>query len=178
MSALSIINAYADGKHIFDPFLGWGGRCLGSLCSKALSYTGCDLQPEVVEGCRRVAQDFATLSEVQTEFHHSDCLSFLRSTQDKYDLIFTSPPYMDTENYGIESDAMRQNWLDDFVFSFADECTRHLAPGGHIALHLKDLKGAPTFTAYHAAMKAVGFKQIARHRYGRTWTQAVYVYGR
>ena len=45
-----------------------------------------------------------------------------------------------------------------------------------VALHLKDLKGAPTFTACHSAMKASGFSQINRHKYGRTWTQAVYIY--
>ena len=177
-SACAIWRKYAPpGSLVFDPFLGWGGRTLGAICADVGKLVGCDLQSEVVDGCRKVAQDFAALSKVQTEFHHSDCLSFLRSTPDKYDLIFTSPPYMDTENYGVESDAMRQNWIDDFVFPFVEECNKHLASGGHIALHLKDLKGAPTFTAYHAAMKAAGFKQIARHRYGRTWTQAVYVYG-
>jgi hypothetical protein len=83
---------------------------------------------------------------------------------------------MDTEEYGIESDSMRQNWLDDFIFPFIEECARHLTGEGHLALHLKDIKGAPTFTADHAAAKAAGFKQIARYKYSRTWAQAIYVY--
>lgn len=91
-------------------------------------------------------------------------------------MIFTSPPYMDTEDYGIQSDSMRADWLDSFVFPLVEQFKSHLAKGGKIALHLKDVKGAPTFTAYHAAMKGCGFEQVARHKYGRTWMQAVYIY--
>lgn len=156
----------------FDPFLGWGGRTLGASAANVHSLIGCDLQPESVSGCRRVARDLGS----EFEFHEVDVLQFLRSSDKTFGFVFTSPPFMDTEDYGVESDSMRQNWLDDFVLPLAREFRRHLAPGGKVALHLKDLKGAPTFTAYHSAMMAAGFKQTARHKYGRTWTQAVYVY--
>jgi 16S rRNA G966 N2-methylase RsmD len=176
MAALSIIKRYLSSGVMFDPFLGWGGRMIGALCSDITKLVGCDLQSDVVESCRTVAKDFDSLSNVKCEFHHRDSLQFLQATSDKFGLIFTSPPYMDIEDYGIESDSMRQDWLDNFIFPFMEECARHLTEDGKLALHLKDIKGAPTFTAYHAAARAVGFKQIARHKYSRTWTQAVYVY--
>jgi 16S rRNA G966 N2-methylase RsmD len=176
MAAMAILNKYAiDGK-VLDPFLGWGGRCLGALCSKVHSYTGYDLQPEVVDGCKKLAQDFSSINKMKINLYEGDCIKLMKQNLEMYDLIFTSPPYMDTEQYGIESDSMRQNWVDDFVFPFANECKRLLNKDGKVALHLKDLKGAPTFTAYHSAMKASGFSQINRHKYGRTWTQAVYIY--
>lgn len=176
-SAISILKAHLPtGGKFFDPFLGWGGRTLGALCSNASRIVGCDLQLDVVENCKLMANDFSSLSHALTDFHCTDSLSYLRQSNEKFDLIFSSPPFMDTENYGVESDSMRQGWLDDFIFPFAEECRRHITPYGKVALHLKDLKGAATFTAYHAAMKSAGFKQIARHRYGRTWMQAVYIY--
>lgn len=176
MAALGILNKYATGGQVLDPFLGWGGRCLGAMCSKINNYTGYDLQTDVVDGCIKLSQDFSSISSIKTEFHNGDCLKLMKENKQTYDLIFTSPPYMDTEQYGIESDSMRQNWIDDFVFPFAQECKQHLNENGKLALHLKDLKGAPTFTAYHSAMKAIGFSQINRHKYGRTWTQAIYIY--
>ncbi|OPZ38863.1 MAG: hypothetical protein BWY99_01536 [Synergistetes bacterium ADurb.BinA166] len=91
-------------------------------------------------------------------------------------MIFTSPPFMDTEDYGTQSDSMRQDWIESFVLPFIQACRSRLAPGGRLALHLKDVKGAPTFTAYHMAALGAGFKQIAKHKYGRSWTQSVYVY--
>lgn len=165
------------GLPVFDPCLGWGGRSLGAMTANLTRLVGCDVQADVVANCRAVADGFSSVSTTTSEFHHVDSLQFLRGSSEMFGMIFTSPPYMDTEDYGVESDAMRQDWLDDFVLPLAREFRRHLVPEGKVALHLKDLKGAPTFTAYHSAMMAAGFKQVARHKYGRTWTQAVYVYG-
>lgn len=177
MAAISIYKRYG-GERVFDPFLGWGGRTLGALCSNVKEFVGCDLQEEVVDGCRKMSRDFIELSNTKIEFQCADSLEFLRSQTKGLDLIFTSPPFMDTESYNIESDSMRQEWLDSFIFPFMEECVKKLNPDGKLALHLKDIKGAPTFTAYHAATKAVGLKQIDRHKYGRTWTQAIYVYSK
>jgi 16S rRNA G966 N2-methylase RsmD/predicted Fe-S protein YdhL (DUF1289 family) len=175
MAAASVYKKYG-GKRIFDPFLGWGGRTLGAICSNVDEFVGCDLQKEVVDGCKKVSDDFLGLSCTKTEFYNVDSLEYLKSQSRGFDLIFTSPPFMDTEKYGVESDSMKQGWLDSFVFPFVHECARNLNQGGCLALHLKDIKGAPTFTAYHAATKAAGLKQVGKHKYGRTWTQAIYVY--
>jgi len=178
-AAAAVWRAYAPtGLPVLDPFLGWGGRTLGAFCSGVPRIVGCDLQSESVDGCRSVASDFSVFSNVSAEFHNMDALRLLESTDERFGMIFSSPPYMASEDYGVESDAMRQDWLDRFVFPFTEACARRLAPGGKVALHLKDLKGAPTFTAYHMSMKAAGFRQVARHKYGRTWTQSVYVYER
>ncbi len=170
-------NYAIKGSPVFDPFLGWGGRTLGAFCSEVDKIVGCDLQPEVLAGCNKIASDFKLISETKSEFYPIDCISYLKNSDEMFGLIFSSPPYMDIENYGVESDAMREDWIDSFIFPFIEECKKHLKDGGHIALHLKDLKGAPTFTAYYSALKASGFKQIKKHKYGRTKLQAVYVYG-
>jgi 16S rRNA G966 N2-methylase RsmD len=176
-AACAIWSKYAiPGMACFDPFLGWGGRTLGAICSNVSEFVGCDLQRSTIEACCEVAEAFSGVSSTVSKFHCADAVEFLRSTDRMFGMVLTSPPYMDTENYGVESDSMRAGWIDSFVFPLIEQINSHLADGGHVALHLKDVKGAPTLTAYHSAMKAFGFKQVARHKYGRTWTQSVYVY--
>ncbi len=53
-----------------------------------------------------MAADLADSSKSSSEFHHVDALQFLRGTDERFGLIFSSPPYMDTEDYGVESDAV------------------------------------------------------------------------
>lgn len=179
MAALALWKAYAPpASAVFDPFLGWGGRTLGAFCSNVPRIVGCDLQKETVEGCRQIADDFHDLSSTSSEFHHEDALQFLRATDEKFGMIFTSPPYLDSEDYGVESDAMKQDWIESFVFPFASELRRVILPNGKVAMHLKDISGAPTFTAYHASLLGSGFRLIGKHRYGSSWTQSVCVYSR
>jgi 16S rRNA G966 N2-methylase RsmD len=176
MAAFSIIKEYATRKKVFDPFLGWGGRALGAICADAAEYTGCDLQPEVVEACNKMKDDFSGCSRTRVNAHNVDCFEFLKQTDEKFDLIFTSPPYLDTEDYGVDSNSMGSDWLDSFVFPLTEEFKRHISPSGHVILHLKDINGAPVYTAYHSAMKAAGFTHVKKYRYGRTWTQGIHVY--
>lgn len=176
-AAASVVRTHLPlGGSIFDPFLGWGGRILGSICAGAGRVVGCDIQDDIPDNCRRVATDLSPFAVFSTEFHSMDCLKYLQETDEKFDLVFTSPPYFNTENYGVESDAMREGWIDTFVLPFAKEVRNRLQPKGRVALHLKDVEGSATFTAYHSAMRAAGFSSIMKHRYSRTWSQAIYVY--
>lgn len=174
-AAASVIAKYLpQGGSFFDPFLGWGGRTLAALCSPASRIVGSDLQPGIAGNCEVMAS--AISGEVSTEFHTVDALEFLKGSDEKFDLIFTSPPYYDTENYGVKSDSMSEDWIDLFVFPFTSELKRHLKPGGKVCLHLKDISGAAALTAYHSGMKASGFSKVAKHRYSKSWSQAIYVY--
>ncbi|MEN6409353.1 MAG: hypothetical protein ABFD44_06560 [Anaerolineaceae bacterium] len=177
MASKAIWDKYAiSGLPVFDPFLGWGGRTLGAFCANVTKIVGCDLQEDTIFGCNKIALDFTDISHTKSEFHKTDALAFMRSTDESFGAIFSSPPYMDTENYDIESDAMRSGWIESFILPFILECKRILAPNGTLILHLKDLSGAPTFTAYHTALLGSGFRQIATHRYGGSWTQSICVY--
>jgi hypothetical protein len=176
-ASVSIIKKYANNGVVFDPFLGWGGRTLGAMCSPIQKYTGCDLQRDVVDSCARVHDEFSCLgSRVETEFMNTDCLEYLKSSNEKFDLIFSSPPFLDTEDYGVESDSMKKDWIDTFCFPLLEIMSDRLFDHGHLAFHLKDIKGSPTFSVYHSAAKAAGFNLIAQHPYGRNWSQSVYVY--
>lgn len=175
-AAISIIKKYSNNGDIFDPFLGWGGRTLGAICSNVSSYEGCDLQPLVIDSCNKLFQDLKHICNTKCYFHNIDCLEFLKKSEKKYDLIFSSPPYLDSEDYGIESNSMKENWIDDFCFPLIEECSKHLKENGILALHLKDIKGSPAYTAYHSAARSSGFRQINKHDYNRNWTQSIFIY--
>ena len=178
-AAASVIKKYANNmSHVHDPFLGWGGRALAAISSGVARFTGTDLQPDTISGCQVMASDFKLLSKTDCSFFLSDALSHLTHTKDRYDLIFTSPPFLDTENYNIQSDSMNQKWIDNFIIPICHQFNKTTKSDGVVALHLKDLKGAPTFTAYHIAMLNAGFKQVDQHKYGRTWVQSIYIYAK
>lgn len=60
-AASALVRKYASGGDVIDPFLGWGGRTLGALCGGAKSICGTDLQPESVDGCRRLVDYYAKI---------------------------------------------------------------------------------------------------------------------
>jgi hypothetical protein len=176
-AAYSIYDKYAlPGVSVFDPFLGWGGRTLGALCANVHEFVGCDLQSGVVDGCKKIYDDFKPLSTTSCEFHQQNCLDFLRSSEKKFGLIFASPPYMNYENYNVKSDLTSGECISEFILPFIGECKKHLLDNGKLILHLKDVKGAPAFTAYFAVVTALGFKQIEHHKYGRNSSQSICVF--
>ena len=158
-------NHCVSGSSVFDPFLGWGGRTLGGVIAGVGRFVGCDLQPNVVDGCQKIASDFATASNTKTEFHNVDSLEFLKNSNEKFGLIFTSPPYFNTENYNVKSDSMGENWLKLFVFPLTEQFRKHLTDDGCVALHLKDITGAPAYTAYYSAMICAGFEEVKKYTY-------------
>lgn len=176
MAAQFIVQKYAAGGDVYDPFVGWGGRCLGSILAHVDSYTGTDLQPGVIQAANTLSKDFQNYSKTKVFVSCRDALEFMRCDSKKYDLIFSSPPYSDTEDYNISSASMAEDWIDVFVMPFVFHCKQRLKPGGHVALHLKDIKGAPVYTAYHTALITSGFTKTNFHIYGRNLKQGIHVY--
>lgn len=106
-----------EGGTVFDPFSGWGDRALGAICSsRVLKYTGVDCNPELKEGY----QEITDLSEGKVQFYNCSITEF--EIKEKYDLIFTSPPFWDYETYnpfdqkqsinGIKS---YKDWMTNFM---------------------------------------------------------------
>lgn len=67
--------------------------------------------------------------------------------KEKFDLMFTSPPYFETERYGREEDKEQSwvkykevdNWLDKFLFETIDRAWYSLKPDAFLALNIADL---------------------------------------
>lgn len=136
---------------IFDPRLtvdfsaGWGARLLGAMAA-GVPYVGIDPNTVTVADNRRLVTTVANL------FPHMDfdvmlgtaCAEeFLGHRQfENVDLIFTSPPYRDTEKY---SDQETQSYLryptpDSWYRGFLRKCIGgayiDLSEGGHLVLNV------------------------------------------
>jgi hypothetical protein len=106
----------ASGKRIFDPCCGWGGRLIGAYLENC-QYAGCELSPQSHNGLVKIAEFLQYEVNVQ-------CQSCLSVEWPESDLIFTSPPFFDTEHYiGGEQPwqifKSHQEWVDGFVEPFA-----------------------------------------------------------
>lgn len=88
-----------DGGVLVDPCMGWGGRLLGTL-DNDIKYIGYDLNPNAVDANDNIAKFVGNRWIHQPEILHGDSS---KVRYPKSDLVFTSPPYDDTEHYyGLE----------------------------------------------------------------------------
>jgi hypothetical protein len=84
-----------NGGTIVDPCMGWGGRFLATIDSK-YNYIGYDLNPLCIESHKHLRKFLGSRVESEPQFINSDSseVDFIDG-----DLLFTSPPYDDTEYY-------------------------------------------------------------------------------
>ena len=174
-AAAALVNTYAPGGHVVDPFLGWGGRTLGALCAGAVSVCGTDLQAESVDGCGRLVREYSSIRSVDSEFLNADFASYLSSTSRRFDLLMTSPPFMATEDYGVEGHSDVRAWSERIVQPLVRGALRVLKPSGHVAFHGQDRRNMPVLTTLLTAFSVAGFEKISEYRYGKTVGQSVVV---
>lgn len=176
-AASALVQKYARGGDVLDPFLGWGGRTLGALCGGARSISGTDLQEKSVLGCRRVVEDFSRFNPVESEFENADFSEYLRTTTKKFDLLMTSPPFMGTEDYqGVETHSSSQIWSEKIAQPLALGAKRVLRPGGLVAIHGQERRNLPVSTILMSSLSMLDFKKIDEFSYGRNNSQLVFVF--
>ncbi len=104
-----------NGGTIIDPCMGWGGRLLGTLDSN-YNYIGYDLNPNVILAHEKIKKFVGSRFTNSTEFHLADSSKILWP---KGDLLFTSPPYDDTEHYhGLETQCKDTDPIYDNIMCF------------------------------------------------------------
>ena len=108
--AQMILSAYAPkNSKVYDPFGGGGTR--GYIATKMnFDYTGLELRKEE---CERI---YSQMKEWGIKFKiiNDSCLSYI--PKEKYDFIFTCPPYYDLELYSNEEeDLSNANTYEDYL---------------------------------------------------------------
>ena len=115
--ARTIYNKYIPkGGTVIDPCMGWGGRLIGSI-GLPINYIGYDINPLVIESHQKLTKFLGghLLNAPQFSINDSSLVNF-----SKADLLFTSPPYDDTElyyginSYGIISEPIYNNIFAKF----------------------------------------------------------------
>ncbi|MFW6028827.1 MAG: hypothetical protein ACOCRO_01090 [Halanaerobiales bacterium] len=143
---------------VLDPCAGYGGRLAGCIASnKNLLYHGIDSNGDIAIGNTQMASFFMNLYnngifnkermfKFEFKFDIGCAEDIMSRLNNKYDLIFTSPPYYDLEiyeknkNQSSEKYSNYKEWKNKFLFKIIDESYRLLRNDKYLILNLKNKK--------------------------------------
>jgi len=151
-----IYNNYCpdDGK-VLDPCSGYSGRLAGCIASnRGLLYHGIDPNGETAVGNMKMANFFSTqydaignrVYKYDFRFDMGMAEKVMPKIQEKYDLVFTSPPYHSCEIYSEETSQScnkykeYQQWLESFLYVIVDQSYRILKEYGRLIINIKNLQ--------------------------------------
>jgi len=133
------------GAAVLDPCMGYGGRLMGAFCTpEVASYTGVDPNEEVILGniglqealIRAAGRNYFTqINMVKLPFEDF-------RTEEKFDLVFTSPPYFDIEKYSDEDTQsyirypIYKDWVENFLWALIGHSSRMMKTGAYLVLNV------------------------------------------
>lgn len=139
---------YFGAKSVLDFSSGWGDRLIGAV-SQGVRYVGVDPNPCVHKGYKEIinlfAQDKSLYTMIQSPFQSCEL------PDEKFDLVFTSPPYFDLEIYADDSTQssvefnMLDNWYDGFLLASIKKALGALNEGGHLVVIINNTRNKPDY---------------------------------
>ena len=122
------------GTHVLDPTAGWGGRLLGAWAT-GLAYTGFDTNVSLKEPYAQMVNDLPQPKDNVT-MHWENCLAADWSAID-YDLVLTSPPYINTELYEHMSPfASDEAYFKEFLIPLIDKARASIRRAGAVGINI------------------------------------------
>ncbi len=140
-SAAKCLYQLFNAEHVLDFSAGWGDRLVAALATNGVvSYTGVDPNTEV----------FNKYQEIRKFNHATRCLFINQCAEDtqyddKFDFVFTSPPYYNTEQYTQdENQSFKKypkltDWLEKFLFQSIRNAWAALTDEGFFAINISDV---------------------------------------
>jgi len=131
-----------DGGHMLDPFA--GGSVRGVVAHYlGYKYTGIDIRQEQIDSNREQGLDILDVNN-QPQWYVGDSNIVLDDFIDKFDFVFSCPPYADLEVYSdIEGDISNMKY-DEFMDAYeqiiAKSCAL-LKPGGYACFVVGEVRG-------------------------------------
>jgi len=123
-----------QAKSVLDPTAGWGGRMLGAA-SLGIKYFGMDLNKNLRSGYDKMRKDL-NISRKECRMYWGNCLKADFSKID-YDLVLTSPPYVNMEIYEGSPYYKNDNYFyEKFLIPLMNKCFEHLKIGGHMCFNI------------------------------------------
>ena len=154
--------------NIYDPSSGWGGRILGAMSSKkTIHYIGTDPNtdnwiPELNKSRYEYVADFFNNEALETNpfweekkntYHYFQIGSEhvgnhpdFQQYKGKLDMVFTSPPYFDREQYSddeeqsFKSYPMYSDWRDNFLRPTLTNAYESLRSDRYLLWNIADIK--------------------------------------
>ncbi len=137
---------------IYDFSAGYGGRLLGALSSsKVKHYVGTD----------PCTTSYTKLVTIKEEWADKQVTLYNKPAEDiqfsiPVHLVFTSPPYFNTEEYSYEPTQSfirypnPKDWIQYFLFASLDTAISSLVTDGYLIINIKDIPAIPelVFTVF------------------------------
>lgn len=149
ITVASSVYWYFDAKRILDISAGWGDRLMAAMAHRAERYLAYDPNIRLKSGhdeMKRVfAGEYADRYEVRYAGFETGDLG-----HETFDLIFTSPPYFNFEQYGKDSASIGQSmdayprfnlWFVRFLCASLSKAWVNLSTNGNMVIHITDIGG-------------------------------------
>tara|TARA_R110002153_G_C13231433_1_gene489841 strand:- start:88 stop:1050 length:963 start_codon:yes stop_codon:yes gene_type:complete len=123
-----------NATSVLDFSMGWGGRLLGAMALD-INYIGVDTNINLKQGYENMITDLQG-NKNKIKLLWQSCLDIDYSKYD-YDLILTSPPYINMEMYEnmtpFENDKI---FYEEFLIPTMDKSFQHLKQGGKMCINI------------------------------------------
>ena len=155
---------------VLDPCSGWGGRMLAAH-SLGIRYTGMDTNLSLQLPYHQMMSE---LSDPNLTMMWGDCLKQNFADVD-YDLVLTSPPYVNVELYEhMKPWAGRKDYTDNFLIPLLNKCLAH-CKGKYVCFNISPEMYEDLLKAnYREANLKICFPQ--RIRMGKDKQHKIYVW--
>ena len=143
-TARDVYKRLLEGKknvRVLDPCHGWGGRLIGFMAAQIHgTYYGVDPSTRTSEGCKNL-YEFLKASGVPGNADFTTAPFEAAGPYEQFDLVFTSPPYYDTERYADEdTQAWKcptyESFCEKFYRPMIEKSVNALKSGGVFALNI------------------------------------------
>lgn len=136
------------GKRIIDPFAGGTPRG-GVAAAMGCDYTGIEIRPEQIEVNERQLEHLELKGKARYILGDSLELNNLIPPSERYDLLFTCPPYYDLEIYsGDDKDLSAKKSYEEFMREYSSifrQAAEHLNDNRFAVVVLGDIRDEKGF---------------------------------
>ena len=158
---------------VWDPCAGFSGRLLGACLAGVGTYIGsepCTLTYDGLMETKRFAEKQPDCT-TKIQILHQRAEDF-PIKQKKIDMVFTSPPYFDTEKYSHEPTQSwvqyptKEKWLAGFMKKLIVNAYDNLKDEGILALNVADVRTYPHLVSDTRALAvSLGFQFLGELKY-------------
>jgi 16S rRNA G966 N2-methylase RsmD len=130
-----------DAKSVLDPSSGWGDRLIAAM-SLNIRYVGIDPNTDLHAVYNKMIEFFVPKKNRKKYLMIDDTIQNANIPNEKFDLVFTSPPYFKIEQYnnrGRVIDDNEDDWFNNFMKPMITKTINKLNEGGHLVLVINQL---------------------------------------
>jgi len=141
LNLMFIIDLFKS-KSVLDFSSGWGDRLIACLATKT-RYVGVDPNELLHSKYQEMIDFFAPKSKKRYTMIN-DTIQNAKLPNEKFDLVFTSPPYFSMEEYsgkGKVTDVSEDAWFNNFLTVAITKCSARLNENGHMVLVINQVAG-------------------------------------